>query len=115
VSILIEQGPFAIFLALAMAHAIADFPLQGPYLAKQKNRHTADNRSEWIVALTAHSLIQSCGVWLVTGSMILGIIEFFVHTIIDVNKSEKRFGLLTDQGLHLLCKVGYVFALMKYS
>jgi hypothetical protein len=114
VSTLIAQGPFAVFLALAMAHALADFPLQGAYLAKQKNRHLADNRSEWLVALTAHCLIQACGVWLVTGSIIFSCIEFFLHAIIDISKCEKHFGHLTDQILHLLCKLGYVVVMTYY-
>ena len=111
-SSIIEQGPFAVFLALVIAHAVTDFPLQGAYLAKQKNRYLADSRPEWIVALTAHCLIQAGGVWLVTGSMVLCGAEFFLHALIDSSKSEKRFGLLTDQSLHLLCKLGYVIVLM---
>ena len=52
-STLLEQGPFAVFLALAIAHALADFPLQTAYLAEQKNHQLAASRSEWIVALAA--------------------------------------------------------------
>ena len=107
---LLEQGPLALFLALVIVHALADFPLQGAYLVQQKNRHLADGRSEWLVAITAHCLIHAGGVWLITGSMLFGCIEFVLHGIIDLCKSEKKYGLLTDQTLHLLCKVGYVTA-----
>ncbi len=108
---LIEQGPFAVFFGLVVVHALADFPLQGAYLAQYKNRHTATSRSEWIVALSAHSLIHAGGVWLITGSMLFGGIELILHALIDTVKSDKRIGLLTDQSLHLLCKAGYVAAI----
>lgn len=114
-STLIEQGPFAVFLALAVVHALADFPLQGAYLVQQKNRHLADGWQQWLVALSAHCLIQAGGVWLITGSMMLGGIEFVLHAIIDTLRCDKRYGLLTDQVLHLLCKAGYVAALMFWA
>ena len=110
---IIEQGPLALFFALAIAHALADYPLQSGYMVEQKSRRQATNRSEWLVALIAHSLIQAGGVWLITGSMLLGGIELVLHAIIDTCKSEDKFGLLTDQTLHLLCKLAYVLVLMS--
>lgn len=108
---LVQEGPLALFFALAIGHALADFPLQGSYLSVQKNRHLADGRSEWLVALLSHSLIHAGAVWLVTGSMLMGGIELVLHSLIDLAKCEKKFGYLADQGLHLLCKLGYVIAL----
>lgn len=101
------QNPLAIFFALAVVHALADFPLQGSYLANQKSRQSATSRDEWIVALSAHSLIHAGGVWLVTGSMALGAIELALHALIDLGKGERKYGLITDQLLHLACKVAY--------
>ena len=101
------QSPLAVFLALAVCHALADFPLQGRYLADQKARHSADSHEEWLVALCAHSLIHAGGVWLVTGSLTLGVAEWILHTVIDLLKGERKFGLVTDQILHLACKVVY--------
>lgn len=112
---LIEQGPIALFFAMAVVHAIADFPLQGAWLAQHKSRHNANNRSEWMVALCAHSLIHAGGVWLITGSMLFGGIELVLHSAIDMTKCEKRINLLTDQSLHLLCKAGYAVALVMLS
>lgn len=108
---IIEQGPLAVFFALAVGHAIADFPLQSEYLAKQKNRHLADSKEEWVVALTAHALIHAGAVWLITGSMLCGVVELVLHALIDLGKSERKFGLLADQMLHLVCKLGYVLLL----
>lgn len=105
------QNPLAVFLALAVAHALADFPLQGDYLARQKTRVTASSSEEWIVALSAHSLIHAGAVWLVTGSMILGAVELVLHALIDLAKGERKFGLVTDQILHLSCKAAYAVLL----
>lgn len=106
------QGPFALFAAFLVAHALADFPLQGAYLAKQKIRTEADSSAEWVVALAAHCLIHAGAVWLVSGSLILGGVELILHCLIDIGKGEKKFGILTDQALHVICKIGYVTWLM---
>lgn len=110
-SSLIQQGPLALFFAFAIAHAIADFPLQGEFLAIQKTRRTANDRSIWVVALTAHCLIQAGGVWLVSGSLAFAATELVLHGLIDLGKGEQRFGIVTDQALHLLCKVVYALIL----
>jgi len=112
-NLLVEQGPAALMLALAIGHALADFPLQGSWLAEQKSRHQASSKSDWLVALAAHSLIHCGAVWLITGSVVLGIVEFFLHAFIDTLKAEKKIGLLGDQALHLVCKLGYVMLLIS--
>lgn len=92
-------------------HALADFPLQGDYIAKQKSRPQADSFSVWVIALAAHSVIHAGGVWLVSGSLALGLVELGVHALIDGYKGEGRFGIVTDQLLHLACKVVYTLLL----
>lgn len=92
-------------------HALADFPLQGDYIAKQKARRHADNNSVWIVALTAHCVIHAGGVWLASGSLALGCVEFVLHALIDIGKGEEKFGLIVDQLLHVACKLGYTAVL----
>lgn len=103
-----------LFIALSVGHAIADFPLQGEFLATCKNRHTlkALNDPErptsiWIICMLAHCLIHAGTVWLITGSFVFGVIELVVHFIIDVVKCEGYTGFNTDQTLHLLCKLVY--------
>lgn len=108
---LIQQGTFAVFAAFVVIHALADFPLQGDYLASQKTRAAASSRSDWIVALVAHCVIQAGGVWLVSGSIALAAVELVLHALIDLGKGEGKFGILTDQGLHLACKLGYALVL----
>jgi hypothetical protein len=109
---LIEQGPLAVFAAFLVMHALADFPLQGDFLASQKARGQAANREVWIVALCAHSVIHAGGVWLVSGSLAFGAAEFVLHTLIDLGEGERKFGLVTDQLLHLGCKAAYVILLV---
>lgn len=106
----------AIFFALVIGHVLADYPLQGRFLSMAKNRHAdvtslfgnaPPPRGLWIHALTAHSLIHAGAVWLITGSIALGLMEMMLHWVIDFAKCEKWTNLTFDQSLHLLCKVGY--------
>jgi len=113
-SILSHSGPFALFFAFAIAHALADFPLQGDYLARMKVRNQADNPQEWVIALTAHSLVQAGGVWIVSGSVLLGAAELCLHWLIDLGKGEGKFGYMTDQWLHLACKIAYVIVMLAF-
>ena len=107
-SLISPHDPLGLFFALLVFHALADFPLQGDYLARQKVRVTADGPVEWMVALCAHSLIHAGAVWLVTGSKLLGMTELVLHALIDSGRGNARFGLLADQALHILCKAAYV-------
>lgn len=112
-SILIQQGPLALFAAFVVIHALADFPLQGDYLARQKSRKQAESSADWIVALSAHSVIHAGGVWLVSGSLAFAVAELILHGLIDFGKGEKKFGLAVDQILHLTCKLAYALILTK--
>ena len=107
-NLLLHQGPVAVFFAFVVVHALADFPLQGDYLAKHKVRSLAGMTPEWIVALTAHSVIHAGGVWLISGSPALATTELVLHCMIDLGKGEEKFGLIADQLLHLACKLLYV-------
>ncbi|MCF7730225.1 MAG: DUF3307 domain-containing protein [Akkermansiaceae bacterium] len=108
---LIQQGPLALFAAFLVVHALADYPLQGDYLARNKVRAHTKDKGEWLIALLAHSTIHAGGVWLVSGSLALGATEWILHALIDLGKGEGKFGLVTDQVLHLICKLGYVTVL----
>lgn len=97
------------------AHALADFPLQGEFIAKAKNRHTpAFNvppgqkpQKVWLHALTAHALIHGGFVYLITGSLALGLAETVAHWLIDFGKCENWYGIHVDQGLHIGCKIAW--------
>jgi hypothetical protein len=113
VNILLHSGPLALFFAFAIAHALADFPLQGDYLARTKQRKEANKLSECLIALTAHSLIHAGGVWIVSGSVVIAVAELVLHWLIDLGKGEGKYGYATDQLLHLGCKAAYVVVLAK--
>lgn len=100
------------FAAFVVVHALADFPLQGSYLALHKVRSQKGASGEWIVALSAHSVIHAGGVWLVSGSLGFAAAELVVHCLIDLGKGEGKYGLITDQLLHLGCKLVYVILLV---
>ena len=113
-----SMGPWAMLFALIIGHAMADYPLQGKFLAIRKNRHIkpleygADVPSAiWVYCLSAHSLVHAGAAWLVTGSALYGLIEFLLHWIIDFAKCEKWTNFHQDQGLHLLSKLAYVLAI----
>ena len=93
-----------LFALLLAAHALADYPLQGDFLAKAKN-HTAPLPGvPWYQALMAHSAIHGGFVGLITGSLLLGLAEFALHCAIDRAKCAARIDFNTDQALHVACK-----------
>ncbi|SIT25252.1 DUF3307 domain-containing protein [Achromobacter sp. MFA1 R4] len=93
-----------IFL-LVVAHALCDYPLQGDFLARAKDRNTKLGKMFWPHALFAHSMIHGGAVLLITGLLPLAIAEVIIHAVTDWLKCEKRIGLNTDQAIHLLCKI----------
>lgn len=111
----VDQGPWALLFAFTIGHALADYPLQGKFLAIRKNRHIKSidyigdsPASLWVYCLTAHSLVHAGAVWVITGSAAFGFAEFVLHWLIDFAKCEKWTDFHQDQGLHLLSKVLYV-------
>jgi len=111
----------ALLFAFLIGHALADFPLQGSFLAIGKERHgdlekltgTVWPRGIWLYCLTMHSLIHGGAVWLISASPALGFVEFVLHWLIDFAKSSRWTNFYGDQALHLVCKVGYVAYLIS--
>jgi len=100
-------NPLELFLALMVGHAIADYPLQGDFLARAKNHRAPVAGVPWYQALTAHSLIHAGVVWLITGNIFCAFAEFFMHSFIDWMKCEGEIGFNTDQAMHAFCKATY--------
>jgi hypothetical protein len=99
-------------LALLIAgHAIADYPLQGDFLAKAKNRFAPIPGVPWYQALGAHAVIHGGLVLAITGSLTLGLAEIVSHFLIDDAKCAGRISYNTDQSLHIACKVAWALAL----
>ena len=112
-------GAVVLLLALIMGHMLGDFPLQGQFLALGKERSywtgqdapAGANKGMWVYCLTAHSLIQSGIVWILTGSLLLCLIELVLHWLIDLSKGEGHISLATDQILHIGTKVVFATAI----
>ena len=114
---------FTVFFALAIGHAIADFPLQTEFLAINKNRHlvakdTDDGKPSrmWIHCLTAHSLTHAGMVLFILGPFVKGaaliaLAEFVLHWLLDYVKCEGMTGFNADQAAHYFCKVAYAVLL----
>lgn len=103
-----------IFLALVWLHAIADYPLQGDFLAAAKNHRAPIVGMPATLALATHVLIHAGFVVACTGSLALGAAELVAHAAIDRAKCDGAFGILADQALHVLCKLAWT-ALLIYA
>lgn len=104
---------------LLAGHVIADFALQSDAMAKGKNRHRktepppgAKYQPTWYYWLSAHSGVHAAAVALATGSVFLGVCEWVAHWVIDFFKCENRYGIHTDQALHVGCKLLWVMVLL---
>lgn len=101
-----------LLILLLVGHALADYPLQGDFLAKAKFG-TIPGIPGWY-ALAIHSLIHAGFVLWFTNSVILAGVEFAAHCTIDTLKINNRISFMVDQALHITCKLGYV-AVVHYG
>lgn len=97
---------------LFVGHALGDFALQSDWMARFKNRHARQSAGSsqnpqliWLHVLTAHCTIHAGFVYLITGSIWLGLAELIAHWALDYSKGERWIGFHTDQFGHLACKV----------
>ena len=98
-----------LLFALLVGHALADYPLQGDFLARGKNHKAPLPGVPFYHCLVAHALIHGGMVALLTRNVWLGVAETIVHMAIDYGKCDGRYGLDVDQSLHILCKTVWVF------
>lgn len=101
-------GLVATFAALVAAHALCDYPLQGDFLAKAKNRSEPIPGAPWWQALGAHAAIHGGAVGLVTGTWWLGVLEAASHFIIDDLKCRGKLSFNQDQAAHIAFKLAWV-------
>lgn len=90
------------FIMLMCVHFLCDYPLQGEYLAKTKNRTLSENKELWYHSLTAHASIHAFGVLLVTASWPCFVIELVTHWIIDDAKCRGKLTYHQDQIAHAM-------------
>jgi hypothetical protein len=108
-----------LFFQLLVGHALGDYVFQRDIMAKSKSRHADIFQSAgpgfpaWYYWLISHALVHGGIVFLITGSVLLGLIETVLHTIIDFFKCEHWFNLHVDQVLHILCKLAYIYIIYQ--
>lgn len=98
---------FHLFFWLLVGHALADGPLQGQFLSTAK-RVGGIPGLPWWIALGGHALIHGGFVALATQSVELGCAEIVCHFLIDMLKCRGVIGIVTDQVLHVVCKIIWV-------
>ncbi len=102
---------------LFFGHALGDFVLQPEAMGYGKNRNDQIHDKEhslfprWYYWLSAHSLVHAGLVYLITGSLLFGLIELAIHWLTDFMKCEGKISIHQDQGIHLGCKVLYALFL----
>lgn len=74
-------------------------------MANAKNPNHALGRDVWWVVLPLHAFIHGAFVYLITGSLILGLAEVMIHSVVDLSKCYQRITFAQDQAIHLGCKV----------
>jgi type IV secretory pathway VirB3-like protein len=99
------------FLLLIFLHYLGDYPLQGDFLAKAKNRTAPIPGVPWYQALGAHATIHGGLVTLATGNIVLGILETVIHAITDDLKCRSKLTFNQDQAIHIICKMLWVVLL----
>ncbi len=92
-------------LLLFAGHAVCDYPLQGDFLARGKNRFNPILGVPWYQCLFAHSLIHAGMVYLVTQSMTFALLELEIHFITDYAKCAGKLTFNQDQAIHYTCKL----------
>lgn len=102
---MITHSFFGLLFLLLVGHALADYPLQGDFLARAKNHTAPIPGVPWYQALAAHSLIHGGFVYVITGSLWLGLFEVGLHACFDYGKCDGALSFNQDQALHALFKV----------
>jgi hypothetical protein len=107
---------FLVVLAVLLAvHAFFDFPGQGEFLSAMKSGRV--EIFPWWYGLTVHALIQGVATgavaWLFDprAAFVIGFCEFIWHWVIDMFRVKNFIGAMTDQGLHIACKLLFAFSL----
>ena len=100
-------------LTMIAAHAVCDYPLQGDFLAKAKNRTAPIPGVPWYQALGAHAIIHGAAVGIITRSPALGIAETVIHAITDDAKCRGKLSYNQDQAIHAACKVLWAMIAVK--
>lgn len=93
-----------LFALLLFAHLLFDYPLQGDFLSRAKNRFDPIPHVPWYQAMFAHTAMHGMAVWIITGIPLLGLAEMAIHWITDDLKLRGELTFNQDQAIHIVCK-----------
>ena len=102
-------------VTLIVVHFLCDYPLQGDFLARAKNRFDPIKGVPWYQAMFAHTAMHGFGVYLVLGVWWLGVLEMISHFAIDYRKCQGELTFNEDQIYHLCCKVLWVALALLFA
>lgn len=105
----------SLFFTLVFFHFLLDYPLQGDFLSKAKNRSNPIPHVPWYQAMAAHSFMHAAVVGFITGMPLLGAAEFIIHWITDDLKCRGELTYNQDQAIHILCKLIWVAVVFGVS
>ena len=92
-----------LFVTLLCTHFLLDFAIQGDFVAKYKARIVDEKENVfWKWVLTAHAASHTLPVLVLTQSVLLGLVMFISHFVIDFLKCEQKINFNQDQTLHIL-------------
>ena len=92
-----------LFVTLLCTHFLLDFAIQGDFVAKYKARIVDEKENAfWKWVLTAHAASHTLPVLILTQSVLLGLLMFTSHFVIDFLKCEQKINFNQDQTLHIL-------------
>jgi hypothetical protein len=103
---------YLIFILLLGCHYIADYPLQGLFVAMEKNRNNPSPLAPWYQVLFAHSMIHGMFVAAITGVWWFALIEAAIHSITDDRKCSGKISFNQDQAVHITCKIVFLLVLI---
>ncbi|MEW6626546.1 MAG: DUF3307 domain-containing protein [Pseudomonadota bacterium] len=109
------MAPEFMAIALLAGHALADYPLQGDFLARAKNRTAPIPGVPWQQALGAHVVIHGALVAFITGIWWLFFAEALIHWLTDDAKCRGKLTFNQDQAIHLACKAVWLLIAIGYA
>jgi hypothetical protein len=102
-----------LFALLIIGHVLADYPLQGDFLSRAKNRTAPIPGVPWFQAMGAHVIMHGAIVWLLTGVWWLGVAELVIHAVTDDAKCHGVLSFNQDQTIHIMCKVAWTLIVWR--
>lgn len=93
-------------LYMLALHCFMDYPGQGEFLSKGKNRRSSPYKwIPWYHLMASHAIIHAGAVLWITNSLTCALAEAVIHFCTDTLKCEGKISNQTYQISHVLCKV----------